>query len=126
MKILVVISAVILSACTTDIALIDKLGDAKSSAGVLHMKFSGEHAATAELAGKRYEGNWEHAPCTIESCAKYEKLSAGHTKHSTLYNAELKSDGGATLQCEWVYHMTKLTGTCIDQLHKEYKIEAAK
>lgn len=116
----------LLAGCATNFSLIDKSDGSVDGKANIEMNITGEHTASATLDGKVYEGEWEHKACTQEICSKYETMTFRHNRHSTLNKAELVAKNGGRLSCEWVSHLGKLTGACVDEKSKGYKIEKTK
>lgn len=113
----------LVTGCATNFALIDKSDGSVDGKAKLEMRITGEHTASVMLDGKAYEGQWEHKGCTQEICSKYETMTFRHNRHSTLNKAELISKDGRRLTCEWLNHLGKLNGVCVDGQSKSYQIE---
>lgn len=113
----------LLSGCATNFSLVDRSDGSVDGKANLDMKVTGEHTAAATLDGKVYEGTWEHQRCTQEICSKYETTSFRHNRHSSFNKAELLAKDGSRLTCEWLNHLGKLKGVCVDAKSKEYRIE---
>lgn len=123
-KILVAIGfAALLSGCATNFSLIDKSDGSVDGNAIVEINITGKQTASVTLDGKVYEGQWGQKGCTQEACSKYETMNSRHNRHSTLNKAELIAKNGGRLNCEWVSHLGKVTGACVDEKSKGYRIE---
>jgi hypothetical protein len=124
-QISIVLSVILLSACATKIALIDREEGSIVGVGTLSMSLSSDDLVSIRLQGKDYVGKWERSHCSTETCQRLENEDVRHNRHGLVGESVLQAVDGSTLTCGWLSHQGTLKGSCIEPSGKVFTIKRA-
>lgn len=122
-KLITICLITLLSACTTNIALIDRNDGSIDGIGSLNRSLTSDDVISVRLEGKDYSGKWELGHCYADTCQNLENESVRHNRHGLLGESVLKATDGSILTCEWLSIQGKLKGSCVTPAGKVFNIE---
>jgi hypothetical protein len=122
-KLTIICFVMLLSACTTNIALIDRKDGSTDGTGTLNMSLISDDVISVRLAGKEYSGKWVRSHCFADTCQNLENEGVRHNRHGLLGESVLKAADGSILTCEWLSIHGKLKGSCVTSAGTVFNIE---
>lgn len=122
-KLFIICLVTLLSACTTNIALIDRNDGSIDGVGTLNRSLTSDDVISVRLEGKDYSGKWELGHCSADTCQNLENESVRHNRHGLLGESVLKAADGSILTCEWLSIQGRLKGSCATPSGKVFNIE---